>query len=140
MDAATSSPPPSGPATADADRLAAWDSERNRLKSRLITSNTQQWQHDLAKESISSSISGLNRVGGMDLSFIKGDDSVACAAYVVCAFPSMEVVYEDLRMIELTAPYVPGYLAFREADPLVQMVREQRECKPEATPEVRCKF
>ena len=40
-------------------------------------------------------------------------------------------------MVELTAPYVPGYLAFREAEPLVQLINSQRENKPELTPQVR---
>ena len=48
-----------------------------------------------------------------------------------------EVVYSDARMVELTAPYVPGYLAFREAAPLVALVNRQRENKPELTPQVK---
>ena len=40
-------------------------------------------------------------------------------------------------MVELTAPYVPGYLAFREAESLVQLINSQRENKPELTPQVR---
>jgi len=50
----------------------------------------------------------LSTVGGMDLSFFEGDDSVGCAALVVCELPNCEVVYEDITMVQLTAPYVPG--------------------------------
>jgi deoxyinosine 3'endonuclease (endonuclease V) len=50
----------------------------------------------------------ISRVGGMDLSFIKGDESVACAALVVCELPDCEVVYEDITMVPLTISYVPG--------------------------------
>jgi len=50
--------------------------------------------------------------GGMDLSFIKGDESAACATLVVCELPSCEVVYEDITMVQLTAPYVPGRCHF----------------------------
>ena len=50
---------------------------------------------------------------------------------------AVDVVYSDTRMVELTAPYVPGYLAFREAEPLVQLINSQRENKPELTPQVR---
>jgi len=42
------------------------------------------------------------------LSFIKGEESVACAALVVCELPNCEVVYEDITMVPLTVPYVPG--------------------------------
>ena len=48
----------------------------------------------------------------------------------------MDVVYSDTRMVQLTAPYVPGYLAFREAEPLVELINSQRETKPELTPQV----
>jgi len=54
----------------------------------------------------------VSRVGGMDLSFIKGDESAACAALVVCELPNCEVVYEDITMVQLTAPYVPGRCHF----------------------------
>jgi len=45
-------------------------------------------------------------------------------------------VYSDTRMVQLTAPYVPGYLAFREAEPLVELINSQLENKPELTPQV----
>ena len=50
---------------------------------------------------------------------------------------AVDVVYSDTRMVELTAPYVPGYLAFREAEPLIQLINSQREIKPELTPQVK---
>jgi deoxyinosine 3'endonuclease (endonuclease V) len=64
--------------------------------------------------SISVGICGLffyrcvARVGGVDLSIMKGDGSVACAAVVICELPNCEVVYEDITMVQLTVPYVPG--------------------------------
>jgi deoxyinosine 3'endonuclease (endonuclease V) len=50
----------------------------------------------------------VSRVGGMNLSFIKGEVSVACAALVVCKLPNCVVVYADIKMVPLTAPYLPG--------------------------------
>ena len=50
----------------------------------------------------------VSRVGGIDLSFIKGEESVTCAALVVCELPNCEVMYEDITMVPLTVPYVPG--------------------------------
>ena len=49
----------------------------------------------------------VSRVGGMDLLF-KEEESVACAALVVCEMPNCEVVYEDITVVPLTVPYVPG--------------------------------
>lgn len=77
----------------------------------------------------------------MDLSFIIGDDVNACAGYVVCEINGYtggcRVIYEDMEMIELMAPYVPGYLAFREAGPLFRVIERQRRERPEVTPQVR---
>ncbi len=36
----------------------------------------------------------------------------------------------------MTAPYVPGFLAFREAGPLLDLIQEQREDRPDLTPDV----
>jgi len=96
------------------------------------------------------------KVGGVDLSFVEGDDKSACAAYVVMKCQrsaetsgntkkkkskfspesNFEVLYEDLRMVNLEGPYIPGFLAFREAGPIVEMVKDQRLNKPEVTPDV----
>jgi len=60
------------------------------------------------------SVAECRLVGGVDVSFIKGSDTDACAALVVLQLPSLAVVYEDMERVTLTAPYMPGYLAFRE--------------------------
>ncbi|KFZ67184.1 Endonuclease V, partial [Podiceps cristatus] len=65
---------------------------------------------------------GLERVGGVDLSYIKGDDTSACASLVVLSYPALEVLYEDCRMVAVSAPYVAGFLAFREVPFLVLLV------------------
>ena len=48
----------------------------------------------------------------------------------------MKVVYEDLSMVALTAPYIPGFLAFREADFLVEKVEKLRQLNPQMVPQV----
>lgn len=58
--------------------------------------------------------SKLRYVGGVDLSFAKEDSSFACGALVVMDLESMQVVYEDFDVVQLTMPYVAGFLAFRE--------------------------
>ncbi len=110
--------------------IAGWRAEQERLRSRLVTHNVQDWQR-------SQQLDGLNYVGGVDLSFMVGDDVNACAAYVVCSVDDdLEVVYEDLQMVKLTAPYVPGYLAFRETKPLLQLIERQQQREAEVTPQV----
>ncbi len=58
--------------------------------------------------------SKLRYVGGVDLSFSKLDESIACAALVVMDLEIMQVVYEDFDTVKLTMPYIAGFLAFRE--------------------------
>ena len=64
-------------------------------------------------------------IGGLDISFIVGDDINAAACYVVID-RDLRVVYQDVNMVQMTAPYIPGFLAFREAKFLVDLVRKQR--------------
>merc|ERR1719369_752034 len=39
-----------------------------------------------------------------------------------------------MKMVKMTAPYIPGFLAFREAEFLTALVEEQRRLRPEVTP------
>ena len=40
----------------------------------------------------------------------------------------LQVVYKDLQMVEMKAPYIPGFLAFRESSFLVSLVEKQVNC------------
>ena len=58
--------------------------EQAELKEMLQVGDTEDWQR-------SPGFAGLERVGGVDLSFIKGDDVNACAQLVVLSYPDMKV-------------------------------------------------
>ncbi|XP_069055829.1 endonuclease V isoform X3 [Pleurodeles waltl] len=62
--------------------------EQSQLKSHVITGDTEEWQRN-------PGFPGLQRVGGVDLSFIKGDDVNACASLVVLSYPGLEVLLVD---------------------------------------------
>jgi len=49
-----------------------------------VDRDTEAWQRDAA-------FSGLQRVGGVDVSFVKGDSVSACASLVVLSYPELEV-------------------------------------------------
>jgi deoxyinosine 3'endonuclease (endonuclease V) len=34
----------------------------------------------------------------------------------------MRVVHEETKLLEITLPYIPGFLAFRESPPLLDML------------------
>lgn len=46
-----------------------------------------------------------------------------------------QVVYEDCSMVNLTAPYMSGFLAFREVPFLVDAVQRLREKEPHMVPQ-----
>lgn len=49
----------------------------------MVEEDTEDWQR-------CPDFTGLERVGGVDLSFIKGDDVNACAQLVVLSYPDLE--------------------------------------------------
>lgn len=66
----------------------------------MLEEDTEEWQKD-------ASFAGLERVGGVDLSYIKGDDTSACASLVVLSYPALEVTArEQLRPLG-SCPGVP---------------------------------
>ena len=75
-------------------------------------------------------------VAGVDISFIKSSETDACAALVICSFPALEVVYEQCERIALSAPYIPGYLAFREAPFILRLLARLRSARPDLAPDV----
>ena len=100
-----------------------WWIHQRRLRQRLI-------ETDLVD------VGSVSLVGGVDVSFIKGSETDACAALVVCSLPSLEVVYERYERVVLKAPYIPGYLAFREVYFLVSLLAELRASQPRLFPHV----
>ncbi|XP_052050726.1 endonuclease V isoform X6 [Apodemus sylvaticus] len=111
------------------ETLSLWKGEQARLKARVVQRDTEAWQRD-------PSFSGLQKVGGVDVSFVKGDNVRACASLVVLSYPELKVVYEDSRMVGLKAPYVSGFLAFREVPFLVELVQQLQEKEPDIMPQV----
>ncbi|XP_054077143.1 endonuclease V isoform X7 [Rissa tridactyla] len=109
--------------------LRAWEREQARLGAGVVEEDTEEWQRD-------PGFAGLERVGGVDLSYIKGDDSSACASLVVLSYPALEVLYEDCRMVTVSAPYVAGFLAFREVPFLVEAVQRLQQEEPRLRPQV----
>ncbi|XP_038013132.1 endonuclease V isoform X2 [Motacilla alba alba] len=110
-------------------RLRRWEREQARLRARVLEEDTEPWQK-------APQFSGLQRVGGVDLSYIKGDESRACASLVVLSYPDLEVLYQDCRMVPVTAPYVAGFLAFREVPVLVEAVQRLQQEEPRLQPQV----
>ena len=73
----------------------------------------------------------LRLIAGCDISFIKDDNVNALSALVVLTYPELNVVYSSFHDIELTEPYIPGFLAFREAQHILDLIKELRDKRPD---------
>ncbi|XP_053939416.1 endonuclease V isoform X1 [Cuculus canorus] len=109
--------------------LSEWERKQTQLRASVVEEDTEEWQED-------PDFTGLERVGGVDLSYTKGDDTTACASLVVLSFPALEVLYEDYQMVAVNAPYVSGFLAFREVPFLVEAVQRLQQKEPRLKPQV----
>lgn len=72
----------------------------------------------------------LKRVAGVDISFLKGSNEHACASIVVLEYPSLSVLYEAFTYVSLPAPYIAGFLAFREVPALTKLYDDLRRRRP----------
>ena len=87
-------------------------------------------QQQLRLELISQPYAGLPRyVGGADISFNKYSPRVY-AGYVVLELPSLKVVERAGAVMDVSFPYIPGLLSFREIPPLLQAWNKLKQ-KPE---------
>lgn len=84
------------------------------MKKKLITEDDYTWKLGQPEDSNGSELLLLKYIGGVDISFLKDDPSVACGTLVVLDFETLDVVYEDSAIVKIDVPYVPGFLAFRE--------------------------
>jgi deoxyinosine 3'endonuclease (endonuclease V) len=107
---------------------AEWSATQARLQASLIEVDTFAWED-------------LKLIGGLDLSFLpssskdeESNEAVACL--VVLSFPQLEVLYESFLPTTLTSPYISGFLAFREAPPMVELVQELQGNNPDLTPQL----
>ncbi|XP_048576306.1 endonuclease V isoform X2 [Nematostella vectensis] len=116
--------------------IERWKREQLTLKEKLVTIDKVKWKLKLDDDDNDDNDERLTLIGGVDISFPKGDDVHACACLVIISYPGLEVVYEDLAMVHLTSPYVPEFLAFREVEFLVESIKRLQQRKPDMMPQV----
>lgn len=114
------------------EEVETWKREQIELRKKVVTVDCVPW----SKPERDREFSALKLIGGVDISFPKGDTKHACACLVVLSFPELKIVYEDLRMVHLTFPYVREYLAFREVKFLVELISTMEKQKPNIFPQV----
>ncbi|WOL13683.1 endonuclease V isoform X2 [Canna indica] len=93
-----------------------WMGAQESLKKQLILEDDFSWEvpsQGWASED-GLRMEKLKYIGGLDISFLKEDPSVACGALVVLDGETLEVVYKEFDVTRLQVPYVLDFLAFRE--------------------------
>ncbi|CAN6193747.1 unnamed protein product [Urochloa humidicola] len=100
-----------------------WIKTQDMLKTKLILEDDFVWSLPSVGSSSGEDARGkLKYIGGTDISFLKEDPSTACAAVVVLDADTLEVVHEEFDVVRLQVPYIPGFLAFREAPILLRLL------------------
>ena len=114
-----------------------WIVEQQALKARALFEDDIDWQVPTNDDSDNNDdVNTLRYVGGVDISFVEGSETEACAALVVLELPSLKVVYSSFNVVQLVYPYIAGFLAFREVPFLLDELRILRETSPELMPQV----
>lgn len=54
----------------------------------------------------------------------------------MCFFSLLQLLYDDSRMVTLEAPYVAGFLAFRETPFLLEALQRLKKNQPALLPQV----
>ncbi|KAJ1866769.1 hypothetical protein H4R99_004296 [Coemansia sp. RSA 1722] len=104
-----------------------------RLQTELAARRVADDQVDF---STTAPFDGLRLVGGVDISYPRGVSDTAVVALTVLAFPSLHVLYAHSEPVAITAPYVAGFLAFREAAAYHAAFDRLRRTQPELWPQV----
>uniref|UniRef100_A0A0E0GWW0 Endonuclease V n=1 Tax=Oryza nivara TaxID=4536 RepID=A0A0E0GWW0_ORYNI len=110
------------------------------LKSKLILEDDFGWNlpsmGSNSDQSNANNKGNLKYIGGVDISFSKEDPSTACAALVVLDAGTLEVVHEEFDVVRLQVPYIPGFLAFREAPILLGLLEKMKTNNQHFYPQV----
>ncbi|KAK1418975.1 hypothetical protein QVD17_28129 [Tagetes erecta] len=105
-----------------------WLEAQDSLKKNLVTEDNYTWKLGETEEEESNGGELLKYIGGVDISFLKDDPSAACGTLVVLDFATLDVVYEDSLIVSIDVPYVPGFLAFREAPIFLELLKKMQDC------------
>lgn len=79
--------------------------------------------------SVFSSLSDVTSIAAADISCNRGSN-IGYAAVLLFTYPAIERVDEVGVAMEMKAPYVPGFLSFREG-PLIEACLEKLKMKPD---------
>eukprot|EP01091_Cochliopodium_minus_P004360 TRINITY_DN14245_c0_g1_i1.p1 TRINITY_DN14245_c0_g1~~TRINITY_DN14245_c0_g1_i1.p1 ORF type:complete len:410 (+),score=109.37 TRINITY_DN14245_c0_g1_i1:6-1235(+) len=107
-----------------------WQEEQKKMSDKVELINRFDWNL------IPSSPQCIKYVGGVDISFPRKNQTDACACLVIMDYKTKKIVYECYTMLKLTAPYIAGFLAFREVPAFIVLVNKLKEEAPSFLPQL----
>ncbi|KAL7545681.1 hypothetical protein ACHAWF_009031, partial [Thalassiosira exigua] len=121
--------------------LESWTKEQLRIASKVVVPETLSRSirvNDRYRFMKYPAIDSPLLVGGVDVSFQdEGDEAIA--VYVVLSYHSIDspprVVHRSHKWYSLSIPYIPSFLAFRETEPLLELISSQTESEPTLKPD-----
>lgn len=78
----------------------------------------------------------LKYVGGVDVRFSRDDRQKAVASISVCSYPELALLTSVEVPFEMSLPYIPGYLAFREIEGLNRCLALLKQNHADIVPQV----
>ena len=117
----------------DPEILEKWRKEQDELKLKLI--NKDFYKFNLNNDPNDKDSIELKYIAGVDISASKNMPDIAVSALVICD-KDLKIVYEDYKLVKMTEPYVPGFLAFREVNHLVNLINDLKKNSPEFLPQI----
>ena len=112
--------------------LESWRKEQDNLKLKLIKTDCYNYNLDNTNN---NNVTELKYIAGMDISASKKNPNIAVSALVVCD-RDLKIVYEDYKLVKMDEPYIPGFLAFREVNHLVDLINDLKKNNPQYIPQV----
>lgn len=106
-----------------------WQALQESLRLQVTAEDVHSW-----------TLATLRRVGGLDISF--DGDTRGTAVLVVCAFDDnngsseLKLVYEDAIDVDMSLPYVSGFLFVRELPGYRQLLQRLRASAPHLEPDL----
>ncbi|XP_062022264.1 uncharacterized protein LOC133738697 isoform X3 [Rosa rugosa] len=127
MESISHAPAESSSSSASSTQHKIWMEAQDELKQKLIAQDDFPWRSaTTAPPTSDQEEKALKYVGGVDISYSKELPSMACGTLVVLDIHSLQVVYEDYSVLTLSVPYGPGFLAFREAPVLLELLEKMK--------------
>jgi deoxyribonuclease V len=88
----------------------------------MSVDQAREIQSDLAKKiTIKPLPENLSTVAGFDVSY-QNKDNILIAGMVILAYPSLDLIESYYIKDKIKFPYIPGYLSFREAPALLNLI------------------